>query len=163
LVHRVERAENRRPGSLAIEEWDVRRSIVVVVVLAALGLMAVAITACGAASEADRKLDEAMGEYRSALDEVQRLDLGEATQGEIDAARQRLADRWQDVRQRADDAGREVDAKLQDAQGKVDEALGKAGEGIGAGLEEAGRALDTALDEAGAALKDAWSTIKDLF
>ncbi|MBM3146661.1 MAG: hypothetical protein FJ000_02060 [Actinobacteria bacterium] len=140
-----------------------RRSIVVVVALAALGLMAVAITACGAASEADRKLDEAMGEYRSALDEVQRLDLREATQGEIDAVRQRLADRWQDVRQRADDAGREVDAKLQDAQAQVDEALDKAGEGVGAGLEEAGRALDTAVDQAGAALKDAWSAIKDLF
>jgi len=134
-----------------------------VIVLATLGLLVVAVGACGAASEADKKLDEAMGEYRSALDQVQRLDLREATQAEIDAARQTLADRWQDVRQRADDAGREVDAKLQDAQGKVDEALGKAGEGVGAGLEEAGRALDTALDEAGAALKDAWSAIKDLF
>lgn len=139
-----------------------RRMVIAMVVLAATSIAATALTACGAEREADKKLDGAMGEYRSALEEVQKLDLRGATQADIDAARAGLADRWQDVERRADTAGRDIDKELVSAQAQVDKALEKARDGVGAGVDESERALDTALDAAGAALKKAWSAIKDL-
>jgi len=132
---------------------------VVLTILTALG----ASVGCGSISAADQKLDESMGEYRSALEEVEKLDLSTASQEQVEAARAELQERWAEVERRAGEAGRDLDPRLERAQAEIDEALGQAKEGLGAGLEEARETVRTALDEARSAVENAWSALKELF
>jgi uncharacterized protein YlxW (UPF0749 family) len=134
--------------------------VAVLLTLAAALLLA----ACGAAAtEAEQKLDGALKEYESALDQVKQLDLRTAAADEVAAARERLNTAWQDVETRSSEAGSDIAATLRSGYETLDERLGKVAGGVETGLDEAEQAVEKAVDSVRGKLDEAWQALKDLF
>lgn len=130
-----------------------------------IGLLALApvIAGCGAAGEADQRVDDAMESYQSALDRVRELDLQGATQGQIEQARAELDDAWAEVRRAADETGYEIEGGLRTAHGQTRDALDRAGDDIRGGIDEARSAIEEARRAAGSALDSVRGALDALF
>ena len=156
------RSEKREARVLVARRTAARGHALLLTALAIL-LVVTAGAGCGAASEADRRLDDALSDYRSALEQLRELDSGDVSKERLEAAREQLDGRWSEVERRAEEAGRELTPGLERAQARVDDALEEVREDVGSGAAQARRSVRAALDEASTALEDAWQTIRDLF
>jgi hypothetical protein len=133
-------------------------------VVAVLVVAVLAIAACGGgATEAQQQLDGALGEYQTALEKVDQLDLENAGKSKVESARQELAAKWSDVQKWSEEAGSQAATELEAGYERLSGELGKAVDGAKANMAEAEKAVDEALTNVRSKLDQVWDKLKDLF
>jgi hypothetical protein len=134
-----------------------------VAALAVVVVTSVALAAgCGAATQADQKLNAAIERYNAAVESVKKLDLKTAAEAQIRAAGTQLESAYKALEKQAQQAGRDTADLLRSAQAKLDRALHDAA-GLPAGArDQAAAALRSAEASLSSAVQSAWKDIKSL-
>jgi hypothetical protein len=130
-----------------------------------LALLAVGVAAaCGtaSASQADQKLNAAIGSYNAAVDKIKSLDLKTAAAADIKSARAQLNATFKDVQKLSKQTGRDTANLLQNANDQLDKTLRDATTMSKSALVQAQAAIKSAADSLSSTVNSVWKDIKSL-